>query len=343
MKNLNRFNLILSIICFFTLPKLNYAQISITNPDLEAPGCASCIACTPTDWFICAATSPDTQPGEFGVFTPPKSGCTYVGMVHQEYISQQLACPFIANKTYALTVWLAFNPYYGNAWGPPGQLDVYGGTSGCTMTELFWSSGVLPVGANQNWIEYTISFTPTATYDFITFQNPFPMTNILIDNISQTIATVVPTLNIAKGTLDCGNDTDGEATVSVTGTYTYNFQWSNGQLDVGVTSSTNVNLPVGNNTVTIIDPLDQCVAPTVVDVIINAPADIELDIVKVDESCLDSKDGTAQVNIVSGGVAPFTYLWDDVAASTTANIASLSEGYYTVIVTDANNLSLIHI
>ncbi|MDD4218240.1 MAG: gliding motility-associated C-terminal domain-containing protein, partial [Bacteroidales bacterium] len=47
-------------------------------------------------------------------------------------------------------------------------------------------------------------------------------------------------------------------------------------------------------------------------------------------------ENTGQVNVlVSGGVPPYTYLWDDPLNSTTENLDNLSSGNYTVTITDA--------
>lgn len=56
-----------------------------------------------------------------------------------------------------------------------------------------------------------------------------------------------------------------------------------------------------------------------------------------DEETCGEQDGIAFVNNVAGGSLPFTYLWNNAAASTTDSISNLLAGTYTVIVTDANN------
>src|SRR5690606_10875453 len=56
----------------------------------------------------------------------------------------------------------------------------------------------------------------------------------------------------------------------------------------------------------------------------------------VNVSCFDGNDGSAMVT-VSGGTAPYTYLWNDATAQTTATAAGLEAGTYTVTVTDAKN------
>ncbi len=53
------------------------------------------------------------------------------------------------------------------------------------------------------------------------------------------------------------------------------------------------------------------------------------------ESCVGANNGSANVN-VTGGTAPYTYLWSNNA--TTATITGLSAGLYTVVVKDALNV-----
>lgn len=49
-------------------------------------------------------------------------------------------------------------------------------------------------------------------------------------------------------------------------------------------------------------------------------------------------DGSATVNIVSGGTGPFTYQWNDALNQTTATADSLCPGTYCVIVTDSSGI-----
>jgi hypothetical protein len=51
-------------------------------------------------------------------------------------------------------------------------------------------------------------------------------------------------------------------------------------------------------------------------------------------SCVGGSNGTAEVNVISGGIAPFSYQWS-AGGFTGANASGLSYGTYTVTVTDA--------
>ena len=50
-------------------------------------------------------------------------------------------------------------------------------------------------------------------------------------------------------------------------------------------------------------------------------------------------DGTASV-VISGGTVPYTYLWDDGGAQTTATATGLTAGNYNCVVTDGNGCVL---
>ena len=68
--------------------------------------------------------------------------------------------------------------------------------------------------------------------------------------------------------------------------------------------------------------------------IINEPAALVSSITDSnDVSCNGGSDGFASVS-VSGGIAPYTYLWDN--GETNASAFSLNVGIHNVIITDAN-------
>lgn len=60
---------------------------------------------------------------------------------------------------------------------------------------------------------------------------------------------------------------------------------------------------------------------------------MSLSVTGTNVTCNGAANGTATVGVI-GGVAPFTYLWDDPGTSTTASITGLAPGTYTCTVTD---------
>jgi len=63
-----------------------------------------------------------------------------------------------------------------------------------------------------------------------------------------------------------------------------------------------------------------------------------LSFIVTDETCIDVDDGAVDLT-VSGGVVPYTFLWDDLNSSVVEDLSGLEPGTYTVIVTDSNMCS----
>ena len=71
------------------------------------------------------------------------------------------------------------------------------------------------------------------------------------------------------------------------------------------------------------------------DVILSQPPALTCTTTSIDLTCNGVGDGQASA-AATGGVGPYTYLWDDPAAQTTAIATGLVAGTYTMVVTDAN-------
>ncbi|WP_417352623.1 T9SS type A sorting domain-containing protein [Flavobacterium alkalisoli] len=136
-----------------------------------------------------------------------------------------------------------------------------------------------------------------------------------------------PTLSIGSQVdVLCNGQATGEATVGVTGGLApYTYLWSNGQ-----TTATATGLAAGNYTVTVKDA-NGCSATQ--DFTINEPTALNVSSTQVNVLCNGAATGEATVT-VTGGVAPYTYLWSD--GQTTATATGLVAGDYSVIVTDDN-------
>lgn len=139
------------------------------------------------------------------------------------------------------------------------------------------------------------------------------------------------TVSYSKDVL-CNGSNTGTATISVTGgTAPFTYTWSNG---ISTTNATVSNLVVGNYTVQITDA-NGCTSSTPVSVSIAQPAAIVFTTsTSTNISCYGLNDGSASVT-VSGGVAPYTYLWSNGQSG--ASLSNLGKGTYVVTVTDANN------
>ncbi len=124
----------------------------------------------------------------------------------------------------------------------------------------------------------------------------------------------------------CNGGNDGSASITATGgTSPYMYGWSNG--------GNGDSLPVGLYTVTITDNAE---CETTIDVTIDEPTAVVVTTTATVASSSTASDGTAIAN-VQGGVAPYTFLWDDAAAQTAEVAFQLPVGDYCVTVTDTNN------
>lgn len=131
----------------------------------------------------------------------------------------------------------------------------------------------------------------------------------------------------------------GSASVSVTGgSSPYSYVWTNRSTSAVVgTASTANNLPAGEYDVTITDN-NGCVYGTKVfdssKAVVYSQSNIAFNVSTTPANCTN---GTATVGTVTGGVAPYSYLWSNSA--TTSSITGLIMGGYTVKVTDAQGCS----
>ncbi|WP_178988292.1 Ig-like domain-containing protein [Winogradskyella schleiferi] len=182
----------------------------------------------------------------------------------------------------------------------------------------------LPVGNH--------SVTVTDTNDCSTTQN----IEITCTDNCDTELSVGTTTNVL-----CFGNATGSTSVSASSvinpTALFTFNWSNGQTDAGVTSSSISDLTAGNYTVSVTMDGSVC-DPVTQSITISQPnAALNLTINQVNAtSILGCTDGTA-IAVVSGGTSPYTYEWSASANNqTTATATDLPVGIHSVVVTDAN-------
>lgn len=138
------------------------------------------------------------------------------------------------------------------------------------------------------------------------------------------------TLIASSSNVVCNGACDGTAQVIASGgTGSYVYTWSNSA------STANIGgLCPGTFTVSVYDAADLTCFETET-VVITQPAAIVLSGSSVDATC-GMSNGTATVNITSGGTGPFGYQWNAAAGNQTTQTAlNLSAGAYTVVVNDA--------
>jgi gliding motility-associated-like protein len=176
------------------------------------------------------------------------------------------------------------------------------------------------------------SWTPTAA-DISTATHCFTVT-VQDDNCpyngSQTYSFCISvsglTLTTTTSDANCGAS-NGSAEVTVTaGTGPFIYQWIGGGSD-----ATQNGLAAGTYTVNVTSSGGCTSSATAV--IGSGAAHGNINIAAVNVSCYGAADATATVN-VSGGMAPYTYLWSNGAITET--VGPLAPGSYTVQITTAN-------
>ncbi|AFC23471.1 gliding motility-associated C-terminal domain-containing protein [Saprospira grandis] len=151
--------------------------------------------------------------------------------------------------------------------------------------------------------------------------------------VSTTVTIGEPTALSTTSTgqdVSCNTGNDGEATTTPQGgTTPYSYSWDDG---LNQTTATATNLIAGTYNVTITDANSCSVTDQVV---ISEPTAVSITMSNTDVNCFAGSDGSASA-VVTGGVAPYTYLWSDLNAQNTPTANNLMAGTYTVSVTDAN-------
>lgn len=113
------------------------------------------------------------------------------------------------------------------------------------------------------------------------------------------------------------------------GTAPYTYAWSN-----ATSANPAINLSAGIvYTVTVTDG-SGCIYTKAANML-TEPAVLSLSKDSTNLTCAGYSDGTATA-IATGGTAPYTYVWTDPAAQTTAKATNLAAGTYSCNVTDAN-------
>ncbi|MBC7744112.1 MAG: SprB repeat-containing protein, partial [Flavobacterium sp.] len=214
------------------------------------------------------------------------------------------------------------------------RVEVFNGATSIGITDINATNGG---GASTGVVNFT---TPPVTGVIsIVFTDPNsnkPSCGAVIDNLFILSPFEVTS---AHTNVSCFNQSNGSFTISGTGgagaysgTYSFNgnplvsFTVSNG-------SGTVNNLAAGSYEVTLRDA-NGC--PQVKTIVITQPTALTITGTKTDVTCAGFNNGTINLNI-SGGTAPFNYMWNDGA--TTQNVTNLSTGPHSVTVTDAKGCS----
>lgn len=130
----------------------------------------------------------------------------------------------------------------------------------------------------------------------------------------------------------CFGAQDGSATVVVTGgSGNFTYLWDDSLAQV---MSTAGRLRAGTYMVRVYDETGCSARESVT---VTEPEPLALQVLSTDVNCFEGSDGTAEA-LVEGGLPPYRYNWSDQQA--TAKAVDLSEGTYSVVVTDENGCTI---
>lgn len=139
----------------------------------------------------------------------------------------------------------------------------------------------------------------------------------------------VMSLGIDKMDIQCGTDSNGTATVNVSGgSPGYTFIWNDPNTQMTQTAS---GLGIGNYTVFVTDQMG-CTATD--SVTIEASSIIMLSTSNSSVACFDGSDGSVSVNILNSNPSDYTIAWDTPHDSSLETVNGLEAGIYTVTVSD---------
>ena len=205
------------------------------------------------------------------------------------------------------------------------EVSCYGGSDG----EITVNHSGGTQGFSYNWSNLQTTQTATGLSIGI-FSVIVTDTNGCTDTSVSVAMTQPDSLYVSSITSTdvlCNGGNDGTATVTAQGgVLPYSYLWSNGAM------TQTANMSAGNYLVDILD-FNGCIASS--SIIVNEPAALVTDSFVMDSVfCFGFSDGSATV-YVSGGVTPYTYLWDN--GDNNAFADSLDAGYHMVTITDFNN------
>ena len=199
------------------------------------------------------------------------------------------------------------------------SLDVNGGWGGY---QYAWSDGTNTAYPNANPLtglfggNYTVTITDAGNCSRVF--GPFSVVGLRV--FSTEITPV-----------QCFGDNNGAINIGViggSGTYTYDWSCTGGTVDANGNIS---GLTSGECTVIVTDVVQNSNSTTTFAV----PGPNESLVVNIAlTTCATGADGVLTAN-VSGGVAPFTYAWQTTPTQANQSASNLSEGQYSVLVTDS--------
>lgn len=150
------------------------------------------------------------------------------------------------------------------------------------------------------------------------------------DTLFTTVTVSNINVNANDTSLCIGSSAQLHANASGTGTpYTYSWTPSTG-LSCTNCANPNTNTTINRTYYLTVTNSDGCIKQDTVNVTVS---NLSLSVTKQNISCFGSANGNMSV-IASGGISPYTYLWNTTPVQTASTATGLNTGTYSVTVTD---------
>ncbi len=240
--------------------------------------------------------------------------------VYTGTVTDAAGCTFTASVTVgepavlaATTTWTNVN-CFGDATGTV-DLTVTGGTAPYTYA---WWNNLVNIATTQDLFNVVAGIY----YVEVTDANGCTVNASATITQNSAIAT-----SIVQSNVNCFGGSNGSASLYVNGGIPpHSYLWN-----TGATTQNINNLSAGTYSVVVTDAIG-CTANN--QVVITAPDELVVTTGSVQNS-------SQATTTVSGGTAPYTYVWNSTPAQFTPTASGLMTGTYYVVVTDANLCSVV--
>jgi gliding motility-associated-like protein len=214
---------------------------------------------------------------------------------------------------------------------------VQGGTGGYTYEWVDMSGNIISTNQSVSGLEAGYYYVAVMDQNSCTIYD-----SIEVEDAPELLVTISIATNYNGQDISCFGMSDGGIDFNVSGgTPGYVYEWRDQFLNILGTSEDLNGIPAGTYTIYVVD-LNGCTIDTSITVTeppaLSVTALITTDYNGEDISCFGFSDGGLDANAV-GGTPQLTYQWIDSLGNligTNSILNGVSEGMYTVLVTDTN-------
>ncbi len=199
------------------------------------------------------------------------------------------------------------------------------------------NSGSIDLTVNNGWTPYSYNWTNSQSTQDISGLAAGSYTVTVTDNhnctVTKTVSITQPafgmTINSTIANVNCFGGNDGSISINVTsGSSPYSYNWGG-----GIVTQNRTALSAGAYNLTCTDN-NSCTASATFNV--TEPAQLTASPAVTNITCNGASTGAINLT-VNGGLAPFTYSWND--GGNTQNRTNLAAGTYSVTVVDNHSCS----